>query len=174
MNWRGPAQAVEHGLFDATRWTLPGLDILENFQRWIGAFRNLDTGAAWLSSARVVRCWLSRNRRNPFLICQRFAELYDTARQTGGRRGRRQVIMRNLRPGLHTCYKWSGTKGLALPSDGMLSQKADRSPDWSALDSWVGIASNRGSECHPVNTRSRSLVHTARHTMGSLLHQQPE
>ena len=37
------------------------------FQRWIGAFGNLHTGAAWLSSARVVRCWVkSRNERNPF------------------------------------------------------------------------------------------------------------
>ena len=27
-----------------------------------------DTGAAWLSSARVVRCWVkSRNERNPYL-----------------------------------------------------------------------------------------------------------
>ena len=30
------------------------------------AFWNLDTGGAWLSSARVVRCWVkSRNERNP-------------------------------------------------------------------------------------------------------------
>ena len=37
------------------------------FQRWIGAFGNSDTGAAWLSSARVVRCWVkSRNERNPY------------------------------------------------------------------------------------------------------------
>jgi len=29
---------------------------------------NLETGAAWLSSARVVRCWVkSRNERNPYL-----------------------------------------------------------------------------------------------------------
>ena len=28
---------------------------------------NLDTGGAWLSSARVVRCWVkSRNERNPY------------------------------------------------------------------------------------------------------------
>ncbi len=28
---------------------------------------NLETGAAWLSSARVVRCWVkSRNERNPY------------------------------------------------------------------------------------------------------------
>ena len=41
-------------------------ETLETFQRWIGAFGNSDTGAAWLSSARVVRCWVkSRNERNP-------------------------------------------------------------------------------------------------------------
>jgi len=29
----------------------------------------LNTGAAWLSSARVVRCWVkSRNERNPHLL----------------------------------------------------------------------------------------------------------
>ncbi len=28
-----------------------------------------DTGAAWLSSARVVRCWVkSRNERNPYRL----------------------------------------------------------------------------------------------------------
>lgn len=31
------------------------------------AFRGMDTGSAWLSSARVVRCWVkSRNERNPY------------------------------------------------------------------------------------------------------------
>ena len=29
---------------------------------------NTDTGGAWLSSARVVRCWVkSRNERNPYI-----------------------------------------------------------------------------------------------------------
>ena len=29
---------------------------------------NSETGGAWLSSARVVRCWVkSRNERNPYL-----------------------------------------------------------------------------------------------------------
>jgi hypothetical protein len=29
------------------------------------------TGGAWLSSARVVRCWVkSRNERNPYLLLQ--------------------------------------------------------------------------------------------------------
>ena len=42
------------------------LTCLETFQRW-SAFGNQNTGGAWLSSARVVRCWVkSRNERNPF------------------------------------------------------------------------------------------------------------
>ena len=32
-----------------------------------GSQEDLHTGAAWLSSARVVRCWVkSRNERNPY------------------------------------------------------------------------------------------------------------
>ena len=35
-----------------------------------GAFGSQNTGAAWLSSARVVRCWVkSRNERNPVTSC---------------------------------------------------------------------------------------------------------
>ena len=31
--------------------------------------RDIETGGAWLSSARVVRCWVkSRNERNPYLM----------------------------------------------------------------------------------------------------------
>ena len=34
-------------------------------------FGALETGGAWLSSARVVRCWVkSRNERNPILSSQ--------------------------------------------------------------------------------------------------------
>ncbi len=42
------------------------LDIWGTFWKQEGAFGNPKTGAAWLSSARVVRCWVkSRNERNP-------------------------------------------------------------------------------------------------------------
>jgi hypothetical protein len=54
--------------FDATRRTLPGLDILGIPEETGECLlcRNPETGAAWLSSARVVRCWVkSRNERNP-------------------------------------------------------------------------------------------------------------
>ena len=32
-----------------------------------GLYGGIETGGAWLSSARVVRCWVkSRNERNPY------------------------------------------------------------------------------------------------------------
>ncbi len=56
--------------FEATRRTLPGLD-MEVTVREIVLYAfgyTLHTGAARLSSARVVRCWVkSRNERNPRL-----------------------------------------------------------------------------------------------------------
>ncbi len=49
------------------RRTLPGLDIQRTAQRCAGAFGSSETGAVWLSSARVVRCWVkSLNERNPY------------------------------------------------------------------------------------------------------------
>ena len=53
--------------FDATRKTLPGLEPPGSLQRrWLALRGAGCPGAAWLSSARVVRCWVkSRNERNP-------------------------------------------------------------------------------------------------------------
>ena len=40
------------------------------------AFGNADTGGAWLSSARAVRCWVkSRNERNPRVATTKFGTL---------------------------------------------------------------------------------------------------
>ncbi len=53
-------------------------------------YPDLHTGAAWLSSARVVRCWVkSRNERNPYRLLQRvksgtLAELPVTNRRNVG------------------------------------------------------------------------------------------
>ena len=58
--------------------------------------KGVHTGGAWLSSARVVRCWVkSRNERNPYpvLPALSWGLTGDCRRQAGGRRGRRQVIM---------------------------------------------------------------------------------
>src|SRR5277367_5026529 len=68
--------------------------------REIGFFGSAggDTGAAWLSSARVVRCWVkSRNERNPCELLPPVREdralCSDCPVKRGGRWGRRQVRM---------------------------------------------------------------------------------
>ena len=55
--------------FDATRRTLPRLDTLVvRTLKGDEPARAACAGAAWLSSARAVRCWVkSRNERNPCL-----------------------------------------------------------------------------------------------------------
>ena len=69
--------------------------------------RDIETGGAWLSSARVVRCWVkSRNERNPRPVLP--------ARRGGNSRGTAGVNSEEggddvrsscpLRPGLHACY----------------------------------------------------------------------
>jgi hypothetical protein len=53
--------------FNSMRREAPyqGLTCAQSLQRW-GVRKGARTGAAWLSSARAVRCWVkSRNERNP-------------------------------------------------------------------------------------------------------------
>ncbi len=68
-----------------------------------GAF----TGAAWLSSARVVRCWVkSRNERNPrHQLLTGYAEHSDGTAGDKPEEGEDDVKSSwPLYPGLHTCY----------------------------------------------------------------------
>ncbi|KAJ0006869.1 hypothetical protein Pint_29395 [Pistacia integerrima] len=61
-----PCSAVANALSIPPGETLPGLDMPRILLKERGAFGNADTGGAWLSSARAVRCWVkSRNERNP-------------------------------------------------------------------------------------------------------------
>ncbi len=64
------------------------------------------TGAAWLSSARVVRCWVkSRNERNPYLSYHHLVgDSKDTAPVNGEEGGDDVKSSWPLCPGLHTCY----------------------------------------------------------------------
>src|SRR5436853_6974438 len=60
------------------------------------------TGAAWLSSARVVRCWVkSRNERNPR---RRLSVSEETATTNVEEGGDDVKSARPLRPGRHTRY----------------------------------------------------------------------
>ncbi len=64
-------------------------------------------GAAWLSSARVVRCWVkSRNERNPYplLLPGQAGHSKGTAGDKPEEGGDDVKSSRPLRPGLHTCY----------------------------------------------------------------------
>ena len=65
------------------------------------------TGAAWLSSARVVRCWVkARNERNPYelLPAGNAGDSVQTAQINWEEGGDDVKSVWPLRPGLHTCY----------------------------------------------------------------------
>ena len=72
------------------------------------------TGAAWPSSARVVRCWVkSRNERNPYpmLPASYVGDSWETAGAKPEEGGDDVKSSWSLRLGLHTCYN-GGDRGL--------------------------------------------------------------
>ena len=113
-----------------------------------GALRSSCTGAAWLSSARVVRCWVkSRNERNPYpmLPADYAGDSWETAGAKPEEGGDDVKSSCPLCPGLHTCYN-AWYKGLR-------SRKGERIPKSHAQfgsrsatrPREVGVASNRRS-----------------------------
>ena len=64
-----------------------------------------ETGAAWLSSARAVRCWVkSRNERNPRRVLVHKDLSHETAGEKPEEGGDDVKSAWPLRLGLHTCY----------------------------------------------------------------------
>ena len=94
--------------------------------------RDTCRGAAWLSSARVVRCWLKcHNERNP---CRQLPACSDgdsgeTATVRCEEGGDDVKSARPLRPGRHTCYN-GGYRGKP-PCEGEQILKSHLSSDWS-------------------------------------------
>ena len=136
--------------FDATRRTLPGFDILLTKQRCIRCpSGKVETGGAWLSSARVVRCWVkSRNERNPYcqLLRKRtLARLPLTKRRKVG-----------MTSNHHALYDLGYTRTtMALNKekrDREVEQNSETTSQFGLQAATrlheVGIASNRGSACH--------------------------
>ena len=116
----------------------------------MSSLRSLYTGAAWLSSARVVRCWVkSRNERNPRpLLPPGYAEHSKGTASVNEEEGGDDVKSSwPLCPGLHTCYNGQDN-GLLLCEETPISKTwpqfgwlaATRQPE-------AGIASNRRSAC---------------------------
>ena len=105
-------------------------------------------GAAWLSSARVVRCWVkSRNERNPRpLLPSGYAgHSAETAGDKPEEGGDDVKSAWPLCPGLHTCYN-----GRYKPSRSREGELIGKSRSQFGLQAAtrlheVGIASNRGS-----------------------------
>ncbi len=128
---------MEHVVqFDATRRTLPGFDMVRTGVETRPPYGRI-TGAAWLSSARVVRCWVkSRNERNPrrLLPSGNAGHSGETAGDMPEEGGDDVKSSWSLHPGLHTCYN-GRYKGLQYREVSQ-SQKAGLSSDWSLqLDS---------------------------------------
>ena len=89
-------------------------------------------GAAWLSSARAVRCRVkSHNERNPYpqLPAGQAGDSGGTACASREEGGDDVKSARPLRPGRHTCYN-GGYRG-KLPGDRMQISKTHPSSDWS-------------------------------------------
>ena len=106
------------------------------------------TGGAWLSSARVVRCWVkSRNERNPrsMLPARNGGDSWETAGVNSEEGGDDVKSSCPLCPGLHTCYI-GAYRGLQDREVERIPQSASR----FGLQAETrlhegGVASNRGS-----------------------------
>ena len=110
-------------------------------------FGRSETGGAWLSSARVVRCWVkSRNERNPYyqLPAGYAGDSGETAGDNSEEGGDDVKSSCPLCLGLHTCYNGCN-KGKRQRMKSELLVIADQN---AAVNTFPG------------------LVHTARHTMG--------
>ena len=108
----------------------------------------LRTGAAWLSSARAVRCWVkSRNERNPY--CQlpsgKAGHSGGTARDKREEGGDDVKSSWPLCPGLHTCYNGRYRAERSREAE----QNAQKRPKYGLKSETrlheAGIASNRAS-----------------------------
>ena len=126
------------------------------------------SGAAWLSSARVVRCWVkSRNERNP---CHQLPAVRLGTLMRLPVLNRRKVGMTSSH---HGPYVRGYTRATMVGTDrcepvmGSQSQKTGLSTDRSLqldflkLESLVIPDQQAGVNTFP------GLVHTARHTMGA-------
>ena len=127
--------------------------------------RGAHTGGAWLSSARVVRCWVkSRNERNPRRVLP--------SGDAGNPRGTAAVKAEEggddvksscpLCPGLHTCYN-GRYRGLP-PREGERIPKAGPSSDRRLQPACAKPELLVIADQHAAVNTFPGLVHTARHT----------
>ena len=132
----------------------------------LGPLRSSVTGAAWLSSARVVRCWVkSRNERNPRsqLLTRQGEDSGKTAGAKPEEGGDDVKSSWSLRLGLHTCYngRYRGLRKRKLepiPKAG-LSSDCRLQLDGMKLESLVIVDQLRHGESVPGPCTHRPSRH---------------
>ena len=105
-------------------------------------------GAAWLSSARAVRCWVkSRNERNPYLQlpASNVGDSGETAYASREEGGDDVKSSWPLCPGLHTCYNGSYRGERRRESERISERLSQFGLESATRLHEVGIASNRAS-----------------------------
>ena len=108
-------------------------------------------GAAWLSSARVVRCWVkSRNERNPhsLLLPGNAGHSRGTAGDKPEEGGDDVKSSWPLCPGLHTCYNGWYRGARSRKTEQILKNQSQFGLESATRLHEAGIASNRGSARH--------------------------
>ena len=123
------------------------------------------TDAAWLSSARVVRCWVtSRNERNPYCQLLRkstLARLPLTKRRKVGTTSNH-----------HAPYILGYTRNTMAVNRGKQSREAEQTPkSRPSSDCRLQLACMKSeslviADQHAAVNTFPGLVHTARHAMG--------
>ena len=125
---------------------------------------NRETGGAWLSSARVVRCWVkSRNERNPYGQLLRKEHSGRTAVDKTEEGGDDVKSSCPLRPGLHTYYNGA--------NKGKQDREVERTPKRRlSSDCRLQLACTKLellviADQHAAVNTFPGFVHTARQTM---------
>ncbi len=125
------------------------------------------TDAAWLSSARVVRCWVkSRNERNPCfqLPASKVGHSERTAGDKPEEGGDDVKSSWLLRVGLHTCYNGAYRGKQDREIEPIL--KKHLSSDCTLQLEYMKLESLVIADQHAAVNTFPGLVHTARHAMG--------
>ncbi len=128
-------------------------------------FGDTKTGGAWLSSARVVRCWVkSRNERNPYSLLP--ALMVGTQRRLP-RTTRRKAGMTSSHHAPYvlgytrTTMGWTESSEAARPSE---PHKPSPSSDCRLQPACMKLESLVIAGQHTAVNTFPGLVHTARHT----------
>src|SRR5660398_73734 len=127
--------------------------------------RDKVTGGAWLSSARVVRCWVkSRNERTLIISCYHLVEhSSETARVNREEGGDDVKSSCPLCLGLHTCYngEYKEMQDRKVEPNSKTHPSSDCRLQLAYMKPELLVIANQ----HVAVNTFPGLVHTARHTM---------